>query len=79
MLELLGDVVRQQVLAEAQDLSQLDVGGPQQLETPPKLDGERGMTKVPTDEGPQERRKDALQPDSQAVRRRLPPARGRGR
>ena len=79
MLELLGDLVRQKVLAQAQDLAQLDVGGPQQLEAPPELDGERAVAEVPPDEGPEQGCEDALEPERQAAAAGFHSARGHGR
>ncbi len=46
VLELVGDRLGQQVFAQAQDLAQLDVGRPEQLEAPPELDGERQVGEV---------------------------------
>ncbi len=68
VLELVGDRPRQQVLAQAQDLPQLDVGRPQELQPPPQLHGKRLAAQLAAHQQAEDRGKEAQQQD-----RRPPP------
>jgi hypothetical protein len=63
VLELVGDRPRQQVLAHAEDLAELDVGRPQHLQAPPELDREGLAPQLAVDAQAQRRRDEAQQQD----------------
>src|SRR5690606_23842330 len=58
VLQLLGDERRQEVLAEGEDLPELDVGGPEELEAAAELDLQREVAEVLPHEGADEERGD---------------------
>ena len=80
VLELVGDVAGEQVLPQAQDLAQLDVGGAEPLEAAPQLHREGLVPQAPRHEGGGQRREQAeqqeLEPPPGALRALRPHVRG---
>jgi hypothetical protein len=62
ILELLGDRLRQEILAQCQHLAELDVGRSQQLQAPAELHREGLVDQRPVDERPRDPGDDGGQP-----------------
>jgi hypothetical protein len=75
VLQLEGDRLRQEVLAQAQDLPELDIGRAEQLEAAPQLHRERLVGEVAPQQRPHRPGERPLQPKADAGPRAVRPLR----